>query len=406
MKITGLITEYNPLHNGHIYHITKSKQITDADAIICVMSGNFVQRGIPAIIDKWERTKLALLAGVDLVIELPAIYALSSAEFFAFGSVSLLNSLGIVDNICFGSECNDIGLLYKIAEILAKEPEKYRLLLKEHLSRGKAYPKARSLSLIEYLKNEDINYGNEELETILNSSNNILGIEYVKSLINLNSRIKAFTIKRVGAEYNSNELKDTFSSATSIRNYLEKSNDLSVLEKQVPEFCFNELKDLIKNGYDFAFSSKMMPFLKYKAFYVPEQIKNLPDVSEGLESKIIKSIVEAKSFDDIIDLSKSKRYAYTRISRILCQYFAGFERYETKSLRRCPAPYSRILGFNEKGKYILKMAKIDSEIPEIIKIPKMQTDVLKIDMKCTEMYSLLNKNIDPKADYYISPQML
>lgn len=406
MKITGLITEYNPLHNGHLYHINESKQITGADAVICVMSGNFVQRGIPAIIDKWERTKLALLAGVDLVIELPAIYALSSAEFFAFGAISLLNSLGIVDYICFGSECNDISMLYRIAGILSEEPMEYKLLLKEHLSQGNAYPKARSIALTEYLKSEDINYSDEELGKILNSPNNILGMEYLKSLIKLNSRIKAFTIKRIGAEYNSKELENTFSSATSIRGYIEKYNNLDGLNKQVPEFCFKEFRKLQKCGYDFAFSSKMMPFLKYKAFTVPGQIKNLPDVSEGLDNKIIKSIIEAESFDDIINLSKSKRYAYTRISRILCQYFSGFERFRTETLRRLPSPYARVLGFNEKGKFLLKTAKKYSEIPELIKIPKAQPETLKIDIQCTEMYSLLNKNTDPKADYYNSPQML
>src|SRR5665647_2874229 len=160
MNISGIIVEYNPLHNGHVYHINKTKELTNCDALICVMSGNFAQRGIPSSIDKWTKTKMALNNGVDLVIELPTIYSVSSAEFFSFGAVSLLNSLGVVDNICFGSEHGDINDIYTISNILHKEPTQFKSLLKTYLARGNGYPLSRSNALYDYLKNADLNISN------------------------------------------------------------------------------------------------------------------------------------------------------------------------------------------------------------------------------------------------------
>ena len=170
MNVTGIITEYNPFHNGHLYHLTEAKKATNADAIVCVMSGNFVQRGGPAIIDKWKRTEMALNNGVDLIIELPTYYAVSSAEFFAKGSVSILHNLGIVNNLFFGSECGDVEKLSEISKTLVNEDDKFKTLIKEHLSKGDTFAKAREKSLIEYLKDDAIN-------NIVTSSNNILGID-------------------------------------------------------------------------------------------------------------------------------------------------------------------------------------------------------------------------------------
>lgn len=171
MNITGIITEYNPLHKGHIYHINKTKELTSCDGIVCIMSGNFVQRGIPAIMDKWTRCELALNSGVDLVIELPSVYSLSSAEFFAYGSISLLNSIGVINNICFGSESGNIDDIKSIAKILNNEPSEFKNHLKDYLDKGVSYPVARSKALVEYFND------NLETQEILKSSNNILGIE-------------------------------------------------------------------------------------------------------------------------------------------------------------------------------------------------------------------------------------
>ena len=194
MKITGLITEYNPFHNGHLYHIKKAKEITGADAVIVIMSGNFVQRGAPAIMPKRLRTEIALNAGVSLVIELPVCYATGSAEYFASGAISILDSLGCIDSICFGSECGDYKKLEHIAKILADEPEAYRLSLKNQLKTGLSFPKARQNGLKEYSKDDS-------LDEILEHPNNILGIEYVKALYLQKSPIKAYTIKRIVSDY-------------------------------------------------------------------------------------------------------------------------------------------------------------------------------------------------------------
>ena len=203
MKITGIITEYNPFHNGHLYHLNTAKKVTNCHGIVCIMSGNFVQRGEPAIIDKWKRTEMALLNGVDLVIELPTFYAVSSAEFFAKGAVDILNNIGVVDNIFFGSECGDINLLYKIAEVLTKEPKEFKLKIKENLKSGVTYAKAREKTLIDILDNEDLN-------EILSNSNNILGIEYIKAIIKSNSSITPLTMKREGSKYNDKKFHTVF----------------------------------------------------------------------------------------------------------------------------------------------------------------------------------------------------
>ena len=240
MNITGIIVEYNPFHNGHAYHIQKTREKTNCDAIVAVMSGNFVQRGVPAIVDKWNRSKMALMNGVDLVIELPLIYSLSSAEFFASGAVSLLNNLGIVNNLCFGSECGDTDVLSIIGKILTDEPIEFKKILKENLDKGLAYPLARSKALIQFLNIFDnkklLNYNIEE---ILSSSNNILGIEYCKSLIKLNSSIRPYSIQREGSTYNSTSLNNKFSSATSIRKFIKENKNIKDVETHLPKNVYS-----------------------------------------------------------------------------------------------------------------------------------------------------------------------
>lgn len=401
LNITGIITEYNPLHNGHKYHISKSREITNSDGIICVMSGSFMQRGIPAIMDKWSRTKMALDNGVDLVIELPVLYSLSSAEFFSYGAVSILNSLGIVNNICFGSECGDIETLLTMAKILDTEPIEYKRLLISYIEKNYSFAKSRSLAIKEYIGGSlQIT---DSLETMLNSSNNILGIEYCKSLLKLNSKIIPHTIARLGASYNSNILENEFSSATAIRAYLKNGEGVDVLKKNLPSNVLQLINDLKALQYPFIFEDAMLPFLKYKVASCEDKLSNIPDAGEGLHNKIKKSIESSTNYNDLIHSAKSKRYAYTRISRILCQYFVGFENFNTNNLRKEPCPYARILGFNKTGAEILKAAKKTSTIPLYTKIPKLQNDVLKLDLQATKVYSLLNQNIAYNSDYLIKP---
>ena len=384
MNISGIIVEYNPLHNGHVYHINKTKELTNCDALICVMSGNFAQRGIPSSIDKWTKTKMALNNGVDLVIELPAIYSISSAEFFSYGAVSLLNSLGIVNNICFGSEHGDIHDIYTISNILLEEPIEFKSILKSYLSSGIGYPLARAKALYDYLKNSDKDLSNLLLGNFLNSSNNILGIEYCKSLIKLNSPIIPYTLKRQGAAYDSNLLNNEFSSASAIRKFVKEDGSLSNLAGHVPNSVLDEIQKIYSKNGKFISEDSMFPFIKYKSETSKNTLVNLPDVSEGLDNKIIKSLQNSISYSSAMEAIKSKRYTYSRISRILCQYFIGFDNFNTNELRSIPCPYARILGFNSNGKSILKSIKLNSSIPLYTKMPKELNDTMRLDIQSTK----------------------
>ena len=396
MNITGIITEYNPLHMGHIYHINKTKELTNCDGIVCIMSGNFVQRGIPAIMDKWTRCELALNSGVDLVIELPSVYSLSSAEFFAYGSISLLNSIGVINNICFGSESGNIDDIKSIAEILNNEPSQFKNHLKDYLDKGVSYPVARSKALVEYFND------NLETQEILKSSNNILGIEYCKSLLKLKSDIIPYTIQRKGSNYNDDKLENKFSSATAIRSHVKNSKNIDILKDILPSKTFSYLYDKFNNN-NLVFEDSMFSFIKYKSLTLKNKLENLPDVKEGLHNKIYNELKNSNSFYELVSNIKSKRYAYTRISRILCQYFIGMENFDLEYLRNMKAPYGRVLGFNDTGRKILKEMKKKSSIPIYMKLPKTLNDTLKLDIQSTYAYSMINKSVSYDSDFKTSP---
>ncbi|OCB00983.1 nucleotidyltransferase [Clostridium beijerinckii] len=394
--LTGIITEYNPFHKGHEYHLSKAKSDTNADGIVCVMSGNFMQRGIPAIIDKWKRAEMAIKNGVDLVLELPLVYSISSAEHFAFGSVSLLNSLGVIDHLYFGSEEGNVSILKDIAKILVSEPLNYKKLLKDNLNSGLPFHLSRANALKDYLNS------NKLLDTISNS-NNILGIEYIKSLIRLNSAIVPKTVKREGSLYNDVNLSASFASATSIREHL-KEKSLNDLADIIPKASYDILLSLSSSNYPFIFEEDTFKYIKYKLLTNERSLLNLPDVSEGIDNKILKEIVRSNSLNELILNSKSKRYTYTRISRILLQSFLNLENFDLSSLSKSPAPYARVLAFNSTGQRILKNIKTNSSITLITKVPRNnQCDHLKIDILGTKAYSLLNPKISPMDDYLKGP---
>lgn len=402
MKTAAIICEYNPLHKGHIYHMRYTKELTGCDAIVCLMSGNFMQRGIPSIMDKWNRAEIAVLSGADLVIELPAVFSVSSAEFFAQGAVKLLQDLSIIDFLSFGSESGDINLIKTSAKIIGSEPIEYRELLKKHLDEGLPFAKARSKSLIEYLTLKDININTKEsIESFIESPNNILALEYCKALDKINSIIKPVTITRHGDGYNHKELSSNFASATAIREALRiKSPDL--IKEHLPDYTYKKLKEIQESNYEFTFEEDMFPYLKYKLL-LNNDLNKLPDVSEGLDNKIYSSIINSNSLKELILNSKSKRYTYTRLNRILCQYFIGFDNYQLDFLRRTPSSYARILAFNDKGRILIKRMKKSSQLELINKIPSNINRMLELDIQCTKAYSLINKAIEPNDDYIKSP---
>lgn len=397
MNITGIITEYNPFHNGHLYHLSSAKSVTNCDGVVCIMSGNFVQRGGPSIIDKWQRASMAIENGVDLVIELPTFYALSSAEHFAKGSLYILNSLGIINNIFFGSECGNVEDLVKIANILVNEPLEFKDELKRNLDNGITFAKSRENALVKVLKDEN-------LSEILRNSNNILGIEYIKAILSLNSKITPLTFKREGSNYNDKDLSSTFASATSIRKALKDSDSFEDLANFMPEESYRILKKLKENDYPFIFENEMFQFIKYKVVSECVSFNKLLEISEGLDNKIIKEVYNSNSYEDFVLNIKSKRYTYTKISRLLTQIFIGLDGYDCKELFNKDLLYARVLGFNDKGKKILKEMKKTSTIPLITKVPR-DTDnpLLALDIAATKCYSLLNKKVHPFDDYLKGP---
>lgn len=397
MNITGIITEYNPFHNGHKFHLEESKKQTKSDGTICIMSGNFVQRGGPAIIDKWKRTELALNNGVDLIIELPTFYAVSSAEFFAKGAVSILNSLNIVNNLFFGSEIGDAKALSEIAKVLVSEDERFQNILKENLSLGLTFAKAREKSLIEYLNRSEIN-------NIITSSNNILGIEYIKAILKLNSSINPVALKREGSNYNDKSLSQTFSSATSIREVLKNTSNIEDLKNIIPLESYEVFSKLQEQDYRFTFEEEMFKYIKYKIQTNCVNFNNLYEVTEGLDNKIIKEISSSNSLHEFILKIKSKRYTYSKISRILTHIYLGLDNDDFKDIANENNLYVRVLGFNKTGREILSLIKANSSIPLITKVPRFTNNpLLKFDLQATACYSLLNDKVNPFNDYLQSP---
>lgn len=397
MKVTGIICEYNPFHLGHKYHLERARKDTKCDGVICIMSGNYMQRGIPSIIDKFNRSKMAVLNGVDLVIELPLIHSISSAEGFAKGAVSILNNTKVVNNLYFGSESLSLSPLIDTSKTLTSEPSKYKISLKENLAKGFPFHKARENALKSL--NSNINF-----ENILSSSNNILAIEYLKALISSKSTIVPYSLARKGASYNSNDIKESFPSATAIRKELSESGNISFLRGSLPIESFGFLNDLSSKNYHFTFPEEMFKFLKYKILTKGNKLSKIPLSSEGLDNKIIKEIANSNSLDELTLKIKSKRYTYTRISRILTSFFIGLEDYNTNTLINSSYDYIRPLAFNEKGTQILKKIKENSNIEIITKLPKKITnDSLSFDILGTKSYSVINPSILPSADYITSP---
>lgn len=391
-KVLGIVAEYNPFHNGHLYHLENSKKITGCNLSICIISGNFTQRGSTSLINKWDKAKLALSNGFDLVIELPTLYSISSAENFADGAIKILNSLGIVDYISFGAENSDINILDKISSVLCDEPEKYKTILNNELKNGLSFPKARENALIKYLDNCDCS-------NTLSSPNNILGIEYLKSLKKHKSNIKPILIPRVQVDYNSNKISNNFASATAIRDLI-KNNKFDIIKNVVPESTYSLLMNNIENNTivtDLNIFEKEILYILRKMSI--EEISNLPDISEGLEFAIKTAVNSCNSISEVIDSIKSKRYTYTRIQRILLYALLGITKYDMEISRNI-LPYVRILGFNDNGKKLIsEISKRNPDINIITSVKKFVDSNLDSDLKL-----LLDKDIFATNIYYSALQ--
>lgn len=389
-KVLGIIAEYNPFHNGHLYHLNKSKELSKADYSIAVIGGNFTQRGEPAIIDKWSRARMALLNGVDLVLELPVLYATSSAENFAYGAIKILDSLGIVDDLYFGAENANIHILNDFAEILYKEPKKYKNLLAEELNKGLSFPSARENALMSYLGNA------RQYVNVLSSPNNILGIEYLKALKKTKSLINPIALDRTGVYHNQIEFSDNMASGTAIRNSINM-NLLSDTEPLMPKTSYSIIKKASKDGhivFDLSAYEKEIIFSLRKMSV--DNIANLQDVSEGLENLIKKAANSCNNLKDLINSIVSKRYTKTRIQRILLYSLLGITKKDIM-LSKKTVPYARILGYNQNGKFLIsEIVKLNPNI-EFVASVKKYTDrctnknlqlMLEKDILATNVYTL------------------
>lgn len=389
-EVLGIIGEYNPFHNGHLYHIAKSKEETGAQYVVCVISGNFVQRGDTSIINKWAKAKMALEGGADLVIELPTIYSISSAENFAEGAIKILNSLKIVDTISFGMEANDVSILNNIANVLYAEPKEYTTMLAHELQKGNSFPKARENALLMYL-NDIKKYAN-----VLSGSNNILGIEYLKALKRTKSNITPVGIKREKVLYKDQYMVDEFASATAIRRML-MTRQFDDVRKSIPKTSYKILGEELKQGHYvldlFKFEKEILYQLRKMTV---EEIKKLPDVSEGLENLIKNAADSCNSLNELINIVKSKRFTQTRIMRILLYALLEIDKKQMETSRKI-IPYTRVLGMNEKGKQLISdITKANPKINIVTSVKKYMDDnnnknlkeMLQKDIFATNVYTL------------------
>lgn len=406
-RVVGIIAEYNPFHNGHYYHMQKAKQEANADYCIAVISGNFTQRGDVSIANKWAKAYMAICGGADLVIELPTIYSVSSAENFANGAIKILDSLKIVDSFAFGAEANDLATLNNIANVLNEEPKGYTNILNHELKKGISYPAARENAIMMYL-NDIKRYAN-----VMGNPNNILAVEYLKALKNQKSKLTPIMIKRQKVYYNEHRIVDGYASATGIRELL-KNKEYSDVSKVVPRSTYQILGQQANNGRMILSLEKYQKEIIYALRKMTvEEIAELPDVSEGLENSIKNAANNCNNLTELINGIKSKRYTQTRIQRILIYALLGINKKMMENSKKI-IPYTRILGFNSKGKMLI--SEIMNKNPKINMITsvkkymdqnknKQLAEMLNVDIFATDVYTL-GYDYDSKANLDFTNNMI
>ena len=377
MKICAIICEYNPFHNGHLYQMQEAKRLSGADAVLCVMSGNFVQRGEAAIVDKFTRAKHAVLAGADAIIELPTVFATSNAELFAKGAIAILASIPHVSTLCFGAETADKEAFIKAASLLNNEPKEISDKIKELSASGLSYAKARALAWEGLLP-----------ESLLSSPNNILGLEYTRAILEVKANMDILPLQRVGAGYGDKNLHVNFSSATAIRNAICTGEDYA---DNLPDFVTKDLPRQIENHLE--------TLEKYAILSTPlQQLAKVCDCSEGLENALKKAALERETLAVALT---SARYTSSRIRRIALQ---NLLKIEEKLIQDClhSSLYLRVLGVKKARKDVLS-ALSDGSFPLIARPRDGQalTDIAKecyaVDIFAEKVYTLLyacKKEID------------
>ena len=379
MKVTGIIAEYNPFHRGHRYQIDYCREKLKSDYVIIAMSGDFVQRGAPALLPKHQRAEMALRCGADLVLELPVSVSTASAEGFAMGGVSMLDALHVVDTLCFGSEAGEISAMHDLAEVLTEEPDTYRSLLRNCLAQGMSFPAARNLALEEYFR-EPRNFDGDDFDgvltplfnqitQILKFPNNILGIEYCKALLRLKSSIRPVTLRRQGMGYHEHMISspekygtENYASASAIRYTLKEDPSSLQFTNELPEPAADILKSAVSRNA-FLLENDFSLLLSYCLLNeTPETLVQYADVSRDLAARIINQRNQFENYTQFTELLKTKEITYTRVQRALLHTILRI-----KGQLPHEVPYARVLGFRKNSSALLKAIKQQSSIPVITK---------------------------------------
>lgn len=399
MKAVGVVVEYNPFHNGHFYHISQTKSKSNADVVIAVMSGHFLQRGEPALLDKWHRTKMALNNGVDIVIELPYVFCTGHATLFAEGAIQLLEAIGC-SNFAFGSEEGSIQPFLNTFNLLKRHEEQYNALIKQYVTTGISYPQSL------YKAYEDLRQkaGNPTID--LSQPNNILGYHYIEAAKRLDLSIEPMTIPRIQAGFHDLiNAESNIASATGIRKALFEQQSLGEIKQFVPPESYVLLDNW--QGYYHAFINweTLWPYLRFAILRnTPEQLTRFADVSEGIEFALLKAAKKSESFTQFMNQIKSKRYTWTRLQRMATHIYTGITK---EQLHHSAKPsYIRLLGMTTKGQAYLSEHKKQFQLPLISRVASTNDPMLQLDIRATDMYALgieLSTGSQIPSDYQTPP---
>lgn len=396
MKICAIICEYNPLHYGHWYHIQKAKELSGCDAIMCIQVGNFTQRGEPAIANKYVRARMALEASADIVVQIPTAYSCSSAEVFALAGVKIANSFENVTHLAFGCETENYELLKEIAKYFANEPKEFKEKLKKYLDAGNSLPVSRQKAIEELMKEDKVIFSEiTETLNILSKPNNILAIEYLKAMYKTKSTIEPIFTTRSNSDYNSADLNGKDSSATAIRTRLLTSNKVRKVKKLLPSFSYRLLKENVD-----AFGLPNQELFNNLCSYViktssAEEIKNIYDVSEGIENRFIESAHNFKDFNELLLDVKTKRYTYTRLKRIVLRLLLKIDKDTISQIYKIDKlPFIKVLAFNGNNKELLSSVSANTNLiirnSNIVKKPTaLYTTLADIEDKANAVYNML-----------------
>ena len=411
MKTIGIIAEFNPFHKGHEYLIDTCKKELQAHYCVVVMSGDFVQRGAPAIISKYTRAKMALSCKADLVLELPVYYSLGSAEYFATGAISLLDKLGCVDYLCFGAETPDLSTLDLIADVLVREPDSFKEDLEKELKNGLSFPSARKKALLHYLsKSESVSLNISE--EVLDSPNNILAIEYLKAIKTINSKITPFVIKREGADYHSEEINE-FASAQGIRSYLfsEKSSNSLNLASMIPSTAYDIFNDYNGKYLD---CNDFSDLLYYRLLMGKDQgYQKYLDVTEDLSNRIIAVLDTYTDYDSFCDSLKTRNLTYTRISRCLLHILLNITKENMSTYKNNDyTVFSKILGMKKDSSPLLSKIQESETIPVLNRLKDakeilnpLQMNLFEESLRCSSLYNKIAHN-NISSEYRLKPIIL